>query len=620
MKSIVSKHIDIILFCFLTLFIFTELNKLLYVFSAIVLCSFLIFSKTRVWVYIKRLFTVLSLVIPIGLYGTIKSVEVAAGILMILSYLKYSEIEEQRDLLNFYSMVFLYMAVSVILSDQVIYLFFLYFHVLMIFRKIIELKNIKVRAIKFKKVLLISSIFTILIYFVIPQVSLGNIFKFRPRYAMGGFSKTISPGAFRELIESDETQFYASFKDKLVVQPYWRGQTFDITDGQSWSTFNSRKSNKLSFESLDESNKEVVSITHLKDEDLPAFRLDGTYPFVSGKPLASRSPHFDVKNIKGRRYKLFNAPMTRGVFKRNLSLPAKFEKTRLYSELSQLKQDSVEENIRVFKKYFRALGLKYSLEVEKDRSGSMDRFLYEYKTGYCEHFASASALALRILGIPANVVGGFYGGRLNNVGGIVVVSGRNAHAWVEYWSGKKWVRIDPVSVFVNSSFLPENTLSSLTNITNQDKDRFNIRILDYFENLYLELNAFFFAFDIERQKELYYIALSKLRQFLPKVDKELLKNLLYYNLIILASTIMLLGILLPEALFIKIIKIRSPHVNTIEAFVQRNFDILNNIDKKLFLRLFNKYHYRSEGLSGSEKRSYQFIKYKILINMIKNRS
>jgi transglutaminase-like putative cysteine protease len=69
-------------------------------------------------------------------------------------------------------------------------------------------------------------------------------------------------------------------------------------------------------------------------------------------------------------------------------------------------------------------------------------FVTDTKTGYCQHFAGAMALMLRMLGIPARVGAGFISGKLNN--GRWVVTDHDAHTWVEVWfRGYGWLPFDP---------------------------------------------------------------------------------------------------------------------------------------------------------------------------------
>jgi protein-glutamine gamma-glutamyltransferase len=69
-------------------------------------------------------------------------------------------------------------------------------------------------------------------------------------------------------------------------------------------------------------------------------------------------------------------------------------------------------------------------------------FVAEGKRGYCQHFAGAMALMLRLLGIPARVAAGFTSGTYEDGGW--TVTDHNAHAWVEVWfPGFGWLPCDP---------------------------------------------------------------------------------------------------------------------------------------------------------------------------------
>jgi hypothetical protein len=69
-------------------------------------------------------------------------------------------------------------------------------------------------------------------------------------------------------------------------------------------------------------------------------------------------------------------------------------------------------------------------------------FVTTTKAGYCQHYAGAMALMLRMLGIPARVAVGFTSGSRRD--GKWVVTDHDAHAWVEAWfEGEGWIPFDP---------------------------------------------------------------------------------------------------------------------------------------------------------------------------------
>jgi hypothetical protein len=71
-------------------------------------------------------------------------------------------------------------------------------------------------------------------------------------------------------------------------------------------------------------------------------------------------------------------------------------------------------------------------------------FLLATHRGYCQQFAGAMALLLRMGGVPARVAGGFTAGTFDTASGRWVVQDTDAHDWVEVWFPRVgWVTFDP---------------------------------------------------------------------------------------------------------------------------------------------------------------------------------
>lgn len=71
-------------------------------------------------------------------------------------------------------------------------------------------------------------------------------------------------------------------------------------------------------------------------------------------------------------------------------------------------------------------------------------FLFSTRAGYCQQFAGAMALLLRMGGVPARVAVGFTPGRLDAATHRWRVTDFDAHAWVEAWFPHYgWVQFDP---------------------------------------------------------------------------------------------------------------------------------------------------------------------------------
>ena len=71
-------------------------------------------------------------------------------------------------------------------------------------------------------------------------------------------------------------------------------------------------------------------------------------------------------------------------------------------------------------------------------------FVNTTKRGYCQHYAGAMALMLRLLGIPSREAVGFTSGEYKSGSKEWVVRDTNAHAWVEVWFPEfGWIPFDP---------------------------------------------------------------------------------------------------------------------------------------------------------------------------------
>ncbi len=88
-------------------------------------------------------------------------------------------------------------------------------------------------------------------------------------------------------------------------------------------------------------------------------------------------------------------------------------------------------------------GYNYSPNVP-ERTYPLASFLFEDRAGYCQQYAGAMALMLRMLGIPSRVVSGFSPGRYDQEREVYEIRDLDAHSWVEvYFRGIGWVTFDP---------------------------------------------------------------------------------------------------------------------------------------------------------------------------------
>lgn len=103
------------------------------------------------------------------------------------------------------------------------------------------------------------------------------------------------------------------------------------------------------------------------------------------------------------------------------------------------------DRAEALRRYFTdpANGFTYSLTVPPGDSGDALVDFLRNKQGYCEQYASAMAVMLRALDIPARVAIGFTQGTRDSDGSYLI-SSNDAHAWVEVdFDNAGWVQFDP---------------------------------------------------------------------------------------------------------------------------------------------------------------------------------
>ena len=127
--------------------------------------------------------------------------------------------------------------------------------------------------------------------------------------------------------------------------------------------------------------------------------------------------------------------------------------------------------------------LTYDLEIEPppfDADG-VDHFLFDQQRGYSEYFASAMAVMLRSVGVPARVAAGYTTGVPLEEPDIYAVTDSNSHAWVEvYFPGYSWISFEPTpGADLPDAMIPGGIVG--TSIESRLGARFNFDCLDIFD-------------------------------------------------------------------------------------------------------------------------------------------
>ncbi|WP_051412600.1 DUF3488 and transglutaminase-like domain-containing protein [Pseudoxanthomonas sp. J35] len=279
-----------------------------------------------------------------------------------------------------------------------------------------------------------------------------------PERALGrpGLSDSMSPGGWLDLMTDDAPALRAEFDGPVppVEQLYWRGPVLLDYDGRtwtrnrwiedlpppSWEPAPARWSYALEVEATDRRDLPAL--------DLPLIAPEGTHPGHGGglrtdRPLAAPS-RWRLQSAPPRRFETELRPILR---QHALALPRDRDpRTRALAaqwrrELGDNDEAIIERALAMIRADF-----AYALDTPLPGRHAVDEFLFETRTGYCEHFSSAFTVLMRAAGIPARVVTGYAGGYRNPFGGYWIVRRMDAHAWSEVWlEGRGWVRVDPTA-------------------------------------------------------------------------------------------------------------------------------------------------------------------------------
>jgi transglutaminase-like putative cysteine protease len=276
--------------------------------------------------------------------------------------------------------------------------------------------------------------------------------------ATTGLSDTMSPGDISSLSQSDEVAFRVSF-DGAIPEPrdrYWRGLVLTRFNGRTWSGREPMisRSAREQIEVLGERVDYEVTLEPTRQQwifalDMPvAWSLTQTnmgpqQQLFRVTPVDQRLAYnmtsytdFRVGTELSRLYRNWYSQLPEGSNPRTAALAREMRDVagsdRAFTE-AVLQMLNREE-------------FYYTLEPPPLGSNPVDRFLFDTRRGFCEHYASAFSVMMRSVGIPTRIVLGYQGGEVNPLGGHLIVRQSDAHAWTEVWlDGSGWRRVDPTA-------------------------------------------------------------------------------------------------------------------------------------------------------------------------------
>jgi transglutaminase-like putative cysteine protease len=281
--------------------------------------------------------------------------------------------------------------------------------------------------------------------------------------AASGLSDSMSPGDITNLGLSDDVAFRVEFMGlpPPASQLYWRGPVLTNFDGRSWTRpIGMRRPVEETISTAGEPSEYRVTLepgarglafalemptAWVAQSRRHSIRMTSEYQLLIGPTdRANDRVSYSVTSYPDHRA---DEPLTaneREVFTR---LPPD-SNPRTQALVDSFLEDSpdaatiVERSLDVF----RSGDFFYTLTPPPLGRHTADEFIFDTREGFCEHYASALAIMLRMAGLPTRVVTGYQGGERNPIGGYYVVRQSEAHAWTETWTPEDgWIRVDPIA-------------------------------------------------------------------------------------------------------------------------------------------------------------------------------
>ena len=300
--------------------------------------------------------------------------------------------------------------------------------------------------------------FMLLLFVLFPRVQ-GPLWGLPKDAGSGltGLSDSMAPGAISHLSRSDAIAFRVRFDDAMPerAQLYWRGPVLSEFDGRTWRP--RRELPRATLPYAEPASGGIGYEVTLEAHGKPwlfALELPGATPELAFATLdfqlLAKAPVLARQRYLARSYPLLRAGADESPALRQqaLALPAG-SNPRIRRLAASWRADARSDGdvLRQAQAFFLRQGLIYTLNPPLLGEHSADEFLFDTRQGFCEHFASAFAVAMRAAGVPARVVTGYQGGEVNPVDGWLTVRQYDAHAWTEVWlAGRGWVRVDPTAI------------------------------------------------------------------------------------------------------------------------------------------------------------------------------
>lgn len=389
------------------------------------------------------------------------------------------------------------------------------------------LKSSRTDALKYlAKVALLATPMTAMMFIFFPRIT-KTLLEQPSNYRFGssGFSDSVSPGSIARLRQNNEIALRLELFNNSIAMTdlYLRGQTLEKNNLMSWTPLRTPDDFKKT-ETPTVVDYKIILEAHYKNyiftlKNTDRMMAEGktiyhdvSYNFRFDSPLEKKT--VIQSSASGTKPSVSEEVIQRNTEEVNLGSITPEQQTQINALLGQLGQGkpTPEQASKAILDYFSNRSFEYTLEPGEKPQLTLPEFLFKEKKGYCEHYASAMALLLRLLKIPARVVAGYHGGEFNPVGNFWTVRQKDSHAWVEFIDSKgRWVSVDPVAVVAPRRLeLGASLYSSIVNemLTDDEiKNRISgadalSRLSMWFDSVNYRWSTFLLEYDFDKQKDI----------------------------------------------------------------------------------------------------------------------
>ncbi len=274
--------------------------------------------------------------------------------------------------------------------------------------------------------------------------------------AISGLGDTLTPGSITSLTTSYAIAFRVRFDGRPPppVERYWRGPVMHEFDGTTWKagryTPNAQQLDCLSTPyhyrlSLEPTYRHWwLALDTPMGSPSSGVRYTDDYQLIADQPV-SQSLSYSATSCT---HVLSLVPLSATARLDDTQLPpGRNPRTQAMGLQLRRRAGSDAAFVQAVLAFLRTGGFTYSLTPPPLGPEPIDDFLFNTRTGFCGHYASAFVDMMRAGGVPARVVTGYLGGEWNPYDSMLTVRQSDAHAWAEVWlANRGWTRVDPTAV------------------------------------------------------------------------------------------------------------------------------------------------------------------------------